>query len=693
MLTNISIKNIKSYNAEASLKIAPLTLIYGPNSAGKSTLWKFFLALRESTGEYSTGRSRGLHNLLSSNFANINTIAFNRAEDSSFTLNFSENDNSKDSTVFKFSFENAMPEKFRDDFKELAQFFNDKEVLEKVSEKQRDKILDMIDKILDKKKEMDEEKNNTPKFLRPDSVSKNKIKLNSLDILQKDSSLINFKISELPIEKIPSRSGWAVGAAKTASKIVTRNREKDIMSELKNHYQFFFSNPEEKFKFEVKVNADKDLYVEDRDGPYSEKRIFDMVGPNGPKEIKLNELGGQVNYLFLPTKISKDKSIWKVYFDFLQFLKLRIFKNNEKKIKEGEKIEKIYSKYINESFFWEVQSLNDQYGVEEKEFPQIDKTYKNTIEALMTEDIDKFIKILSADLETFIMCSSSFIPTNTFYGGKIFRVLFNDIPERFLDAYLGNLDENNKLIAPSKEGEEFIEKFEKFASNSMVDQIRNLYRFTKDLRDFRKSYFDTEYRMGTVGATYGINRFLSNNIHSNEEFKNKLTQLLAQVGLPFEIKSKLDDDENVILSFENKKISENKFDYKDIPLEQSGNALKSILLMLGNILRSKDSVIIFEEPENKLHPKIQGNLIEIILFLAIENKNRMIIETHSEHFILRIQKMIREKKIKPHTVAINYVYLDEDGQGSKIDHMKLNDQGRFIDKWRHGFFNERLKEI
>ena len=124
---------------------------------------------------------------------------------------------------------------------------------------------------------------------------------------------------------------------------------------------------------------------------------------------------------------------------------------------------------------------------------------------------------------------------------------------------------------------EQIEKLEKFASNSMVDQIRNLYRFTKDLRDFRKSYFDTEFRMGTVGATYGINRFLSNSIHSNEEFKNKLTQLLAQVGLPFEIKSKLDDDENVILSFENKKITENKFDYKDIPLEQSGNALKSIL--------------------------------------------------------------------------------------------------------------------
>ena len=48
MLTNISIKNIKSYNVEASLKIAPLTLIYGPNSAGKSTLWKFLITVKKN---------------------------------------------------------------------------------------------------------------------------------------------------------------------------------------------------------------------------------------------------------------------------------------------------------------------------------------------------------------------------------------------------------------------------------------------------------------------------------------------------------------------------------------------------------------------------------------------------------------------------------------------------------------------
>ncbi len=692
MLTNISIKNIKSYNDEASLKIAPLTLIYGPNSAGKSTLWKFFLALKESTSEYSYLRSRGLLNLFSGDFANVNTIAFDRTTNSSFTLNFSTNENIKDTTTFRFSFENLMPEKFKSDFKELAEFFKDKEVLEKVSEKQRDKILTMIDKIIDKKKEFDEQEKITPKFLRSSPSSKRKIKLNNLDILQKNNSLISFKIAELPLEVNASTAG-NLGVTRTAQRIVSRNREKDIINELQNHYQYYFSEPKEKFKFEIRVNADKDLYVADRDGPFKPKRVFDMVGPNGPKELKLNQLGGQVNYLFLPTKVSKDKNIWKFYFEFLQFLKEKILKNNEKKINEGEKIEKIYQNYINDSFYWDVRELEDQYGVKEEEFPEINKTYKNTIQALMTDDINKFIEILSTDLETFIMCSGSFIPTQSFYGGKIFRVLFNNIPDAFLDAYLGNLDEKNKLIPPTKEGEEFIEKFEKFASNSMVDQTRNLYRFTKDLRDFRKSYMDAEYRMGTMGATYGINRFLSSNIHSNEEFKKKLTDLLSKVGLPFDIKSKLDDNENIILSFENKKIKEAKSDYKDIPLEQSGNALKSILLMLGQILRSKESVIIFEEPENRLHPKIQGNLIEIILFLAIENKNRIIIETHSEHFILRIQKMIREQKLKPNNIAINYVYLDEDGKGSKIDHMRLDEKGKFIDKWRHGFFNERLKEI
>ena len=52
MLTNLSLENIKSFNKEANLKIAPITLIYGANGSGKSTLWKFLTTLKSSLGAY-----------------------------------------------------------------------------------------------------------------------------------------------------------------------------------------------------------------------------------------------------------------------------------------------------------------------------------------------------------------------------------------------------------------------------------------------------------------------------------------------------------------------------------------------------------------------------------------------------------------------------------------------------------------
>ena len=90
---------------------------------------------------------------------------------------------------------------------------------------------------------------------------------------------------------------------------------------------------------------------------------------------------------------------------------------------------------------------------------------------------------------------------------------------------------------------------------------------------------------------------------------------------------------------------------------------------------SSATTFILEEPENKIHPKIQGNLIEYLSNNTFDSEQMFIIETHSEHFILRLQKLIRENKLDPKMVAINYVYLDEKGEGSKIDHMKLDENG------------------
>ena len=712
MLTNLSLKNIKSFNEDSTLQIAPITLIYGPNSAGKSSLWKFFLSMRESA-RYSS-RSNFL-DLTRSDFANLKTLSFDRAKISSFTFNFSSNSNKDKSTVFSFNFINPAS---KITSYEIEDFINDPAILKKfekygLTEKDRNEMLIGMKKIFDEqlniknksiKKEPEtiaeaeqmarqerEREKEVPTFLRDNVESINNLKIKELEIIQENRNFITFKIVEMPKIDTDGKSGILFGRT---AKITGLEQEKNIKEILINHYKENFSGDSglvnTKFNFEVKVKTSKELYNEFRDGEFKPTRVFDMIGPSGPMELK-KESSRLIKYLFLPTKVSKDPEIWKKYFDFLQFLKEKMINNQKNKKRKSKK--EIFQIYIDEHFSQRGLWLEDNFGVDPKEIPQVKIMYEKALKA-MESDLNEFIEIMSEDLETYIMLGYSFIPEQRFYGGFIFRLLFDLIPEKFLDSYVGNFDEKGQIQPITDEGHEYIKKIEETNPTSIVEQLKNLFSFRDNLSKFKKSNFNSPFPMGTTGSgTYGIGRFLYNGIHENLEYKKKIISFLEKIDLPFEISSKSDESGNIRLSFENKKISKVNNEIKEIPLEQSGNALKSILLLLADISRSEGSVIILEEPENKLHPRIQGNLIELLASVIKEKTNSIIIETHSEHFLLRIQKLIREEKLHQNDVAINYVYLDENGLGSKIDHMKLDEKGKFINKWRHGFFNERLNEL
>ena len=53
MLTSLLIKNFKAWQDTGDLKLAPLTVIFGPNSSGKSSLGHFLLALKRAEGKRS----------------------------------------------------------------------------------------------------------------------------------------------------------------------------------------------------------------------------------------------------------------------------------------------------------------------------------------------------------------------------------------------------------------------------------------------------------------------------------------------------------------------------------------------------------------------------------------------------------------------------------------------------------------
>lgn len=106
---------------------------------------------------------------------------------------------------------------------------------------------------------------------------------------------------------------------------------------------------------------------------------------------------------------------------------------------------------------------------------------------------------------------------------------------------------------------------------------------------------------------------------------------------------------------------------------------------------SCSGLIIVEQPEIHLHPKLQGELADFFIETCDPQK-QWFIETHSESLMLRIQRRIREGKIPPGFVSVLYVepgYED----GSKVRSLKLNKEGEFVDEWPGGFFEDKYEDI
>ena len=67
------------------------------------------------------------------------------------------------------------------------------------------------------------------------------------------------------------------------------------------------------------------------------------------------------------------------------------------------------------------------------------------------------------------------------------------------------------------------------------------------------------------------------------------------------------------------------------------------ILVIG--LRSgRASLLILEQPEIHLHPRLQANLADFLLTLAASGR-RIIVETHSDHFINRLRRRIAARLI------------------------------------------------
>ena len=109
----------------------------------------------------------------------------------------------------------------------------------------------------------------------------------------------------------------------------------------------------------------------------------------------------------------------------------------------------------------------------------------------------------------------------------------------------------------------------------------------------------------------------------------------------------------------------------------------------------EDRVLCVEQPEIHLHPRLQARLADLMIeTIRGRGEKQWVVETHSELLVLRIQRRIREGKLKPTDVSVLYIDPSVTGtSGSAVKNLRLNENGDFINHWPDGFFEESFDEI
>ena len=124
-------------------------------------------------------------------------------------------------------------------------------------------------------------------------------------------------------------------------------------------------------------------------------------------------------------------------------------------------------------------------------------------------------------------------------------------------------------------------------------------------------------------------------------------------------------------------------------LSDVGFGISQVLPVITMLLSApQNSIILLEQPELHLHPNAQASLADLLLEVAETRNLQLIVESHSEHIVRRLQRRIAEASpafATPENIKMYYCQPGE--SGSSIDEIEYDRFGQ-ISNWPERFMGD-----
>ena len=232
----------------------------------------------------------------------------------------------------------------------------------------------------------------------------------------------------------------------------------------------------------------------------------------------------------------------------------------------------------------------------------------------------------------------------------------------------------------------------------MIGRFRAQLQRTLQIGPFRQpparvSVIDPHLQTTQIG--YSAENMLNILHHASDKLKLEVNKWLEILELGYQIETNFRKEFNIqelILRDENG---------LRLSILDVGFGVSQVLPIVIQSITSSSTLITIEQPELHIHPKLQANLAELFIWSVEKRGNQFLIETHSEHIILRLQRLQREKSLDEqenfkvnifNDVTVSVIEKSRSNDRSSISELNINSKGEFNGEWPGGFFEERYIE-